>query len=87
MNYTKAYNLATTNANSESYMDDALNALRELYSNTDTPHHTKGRNIENFVIVHEYTLHTYLENAELKNEIHMLKNRSFMEKLKNLFSK
>lgn len=70
---------------SYSVVNEAYESLRGMYSKS-TPE-LRDEDVENYHFVKTYMIHTNLCLAENTRELEKIKNRTFMEKLKDLFSK
>ena len=85
MNYNDIINLSASELTSKDVGLEAYVALKSLYSNS--PPETRDEDVERFYFVESYIHHLTFGMQDAVRELEKIKNRTFMEKLKDLFSK
>lgn len=85
MHSNDIYKLSTKELVSNSVDQEAYRALRGLYSKSSPE--IRDEDIKNYHFVQAYTAHLNVRLTDYMQELEKIKNRTFMEKLKDLFSK
>jgi hypothetical protein len=85
MHSNDIYKLSNKELVSDSVDREAYQALRGLYSKSSPE--IRDEDIKNYHFVQAYMIHLNLRLTDNMRELEKIKNRTFMEKLKDLFSK
>lgn len=85
MHSNDIYKLSNKELVSNSVEKEAYQALRGLYSKSSPE--IRDEDVKNYHFVKTYVLYLNLRLTDNMRELEKIKNRTFMEKLKDLFSK